>query len=502
MAGAQDRAVPDRAGGAQHVARARAAPTAAASSWSRCRAPDVIHQYEQACLMAGVARRAGRPLDVQRDQRHPRRARSAPAGDWLLVHVTDTYLTLAVMRDSALLFFRNRGEEAEGTLADLIHQTAMYYEDRLHGGGFARVLIAGAARLPGGAESVRRGLEERLRMSRGSRWIRAARRRCRIASAPRRSCSTCWRRWSACCCANGRWRSDAAHQPLDAALLQRSRGARRRSARWRALAVGLTLFNAYRDPAARARQSRDARQTDRAERGAGARAARARPQVIRRSIDQDEAGRRCRSAAREANALIDRRAFSWTELLNQFQATLPPDVRIGGVHAANRQRGPQAGADLGVLAARRGPRGVHGRARKDRRLLRGAAAQPNSRRRRHAALGAAGATTRGAAARGRHRLRRRLKLARLARVNQSVRTWQANRGGRAMKALFTFGADVPLVARDRRPPPLAGAVVGIVLAINVVVLVAVVLPLRRSVAIRRRRGPTRRRRRCATRSPT
>ena len=80
------------------------------------------------------------------------------------MHVTDTYLTLAVMRDSALLFFRNRGEE-EGTLADLIHQTAMYYEDRLHGAGFARVLIAGAARLPGGADTVRRGLEERLRIS-------------------------------------------------------------------------------------------------------------------------------------------------------------------------------------------------------------------------------------------------------------------------------------------------------------------------------------------------
>ena len=36
-------------------------------------------------------------------------------------------------------------------------------------------------------------------------------------------------------------------------------------------------------------------------------------------------------AAREANALIDRRTFSWTELLNQFQSTLPPDVRIAGV---------------------------------------------------------------------------------------------------------------------------------------------------------------------------
>jgi type IV pilus assembly protein PilM len=124
---------------------------------------DVIHQYEQACLMAGV--HAGLiDLSTFGVINSILASTAAPAGDWLLVHVTDTYLTLAVMRDSALLFFRNRGEE-EGTLADLIHQTAMYYEDRLHGGGFARVLIAGAAQLPGGAESVRRGLEERLRIA-------------------------------------------------------------------------------------------------------------------------------------------------------------------------------------------------------------------------------------------------------------------------------------------------------------------------------------------------
>jgi hypothetical protein len=41
----------------------------------------------------------------------------------------------------------------------------MYYEDRLKGGGFGRVMIAGAAQLPGGADSVRRGLEERLGVS-------------------------------------------------------------------------------------------------------------------------------------------------------------------------------------------------------------------------------------------------------------------------------------------------------------------------------------------------
>lgn len=138
---------------------------------------DVLHQYEQACVMAGLhaglvdlstfavinSVLAGQgSADPSTGSASPR---ASSRGDWLLVHVTDTYLTLAVMRGDALLFFRNRGEEAEGTLADLIHQTAMYYQDRLHGGGFARVLIAGGARLPGGAETVRRGLEERLGVS-------------------------------------------------------------------------------------------------------------------------------------------------------------------------------------------------------------------------------------------------------------------------------------------------------------------------------------------------
>ncbi len=38
--------------------------------------------------------------------------------------------------------------------------------------------------------------------------------------------------------------------------------------------------------------------------------------------------------ARQANELIDRRTFSWTELFNRFETTLPPDVRITSVRPA------------------------------------------------------------------------------------------------------------------------------------------------------------------------
>jgi hypothetical protein len=65
--------------------------------------------------------------------------------------------------------------------------------------------------------------------------------------------------------------------------------------------------------------------------------------VIQGAIDRTQLSR-VTLAAREANSLIDRRAFSWTELLNQFQATLPPEVRISSVQ-------PQVDEDGRMLVA-------------------------------------------------------------------------------------------------------------------------------------------------------
>ena len=95
-----------------------------------------------------------------------------------------------------------------------------------------------------------------------------------------------------------------------------------------ALAIGLTVFNAYEVLRLQG-QSRDSRQTI-AQNEVLAREARDKAQVIRRSIDREKLAV-VQTAAAEANSLIDRRTFSWTELLNQFQATLPADVRIAGV---------------------------------------------------------------------------------------------------------------------------------------------------------------------------
>src|SRR5688572_25549306 len=94
------------------------------------------------------------------------------------------------------------------------------------------------------------------------------------------------------------------------------------------LAFGLTIFNAYEILRLRS-QNGEARATI-ASNDAEARKLRADAQEVRRSIDRTRLAA-VQLAASEANALIDRRTFSWTELLNQFQATLPPDVRIAGV---------------------------------------------------------------------------------------------------------------------------------------------------------------------------
>ncbi|MGE0042968.1 MAG: type IV pilus biogenesis protein PilM [Vicinamibacterales bacterium] len=122
---------------------------------------DIIAQYEEACRAAGA--HAGLvDLATCSVINGVLAAPGAATGDWLLVHLTRASTTLAVVRDGHLIFFRNRAEDAEGTLADLVHQTAMYYEDRLAGHGFGRVLLAGAAVVPGGGDALRKNLEERL----------------------------------------------------------------------------------------------------------------------------------------------------------------------------------------------------------------------------------------------------------------------------------------------------------------------------------------------------
>src|SRR5436309_196135 len=124
---------------------------------------DIIAEYEGLCAEAGA--HAGIVDLATFNVINAVLTADAPSADWLLVNVAADYASIALLRGPHLIFFRNRAADTEGTLADLVHQTTMYYEDRLKGAGFARVILAGAA--AGGArggdiDQLRATLQERL----------------------------------------------------------------------------------------------------------------------------------------------------------------------------------------------------------------------------------------------------------------------------------------------------------------------------------------------------
>jgi type IV pilus assembly protein PilM len=121
---------------------------------------DIIKEYEEACERAGAS--AGLVDLASFNVLNAVMATTPmPSRDWLLVYVTPEYAAIAIMRDHDLVFFRNRGADGDGQLTDLVHQTAMYYQDRLGGAGFARVVLVDAAGA-GTEMEVRRSIESRL----------------------------------------------------------------------------------------------------------------------------------------------------------------------------------------------------------------------------------------------------------------------------------------------------------------------------------------------------
>ncbi len=103
---------------------------------------DVVAEYEAIC--DGATARAGVVDLACINLINAALAESADddGGDWLLVETAADAGSIAVLRSDRLLFFRHMPADG-GRLEDLVHQTAMYYEDRLGGGGLSRALIVG-----------------------------------------------------------------------------------------------------------------------------------------------------------------------------------------------------------------------------------------------------------------------------------------------------------------------------------------------------------------------
>jgi hypothetical protein len=124
---------------------------------------DIIREYEDLCAAAGA--HAGLVDLSTLNVINAVLAGSPPAGDWLLVNVASDYASIALLRGPHVIFFRNRSADTDGTLADLVHQTTMYYQDRLQGIGLSRVLLSGASAVGGHpsaeVEQLRHSLELR-----------------------------------------------------------------------------------------------------------------------------------------------------------------------------------------------------------------------------------------------------------------------------------------------------------------------------------------------------
>jgi hypothetical protein len=94
------------------------------------------------------------------------------------------------------------------------------------------------------------------------------------------------------------------------------------------LLAAFTTFNAFQVLSLNARNSEMSGRAQQAE--AQTTQYRERARALTQAMDKVEVTA-VQDAARIANGLIDRRAFSWTDLFNRFERTLPPDVRIASV---------------------------------------------------------------------------------------------------------------------------------------------------------------------------
>jgi hypothetical protein len=115
-----------------------------------------------------------------------------------------------------------------------------------------------------------------------------------------------------------------------------------------ALVIGLTLFNLVQT--ARLGVSQYTLGASASDAEAEAERLQAEAVRIRSQINAEELAV-VADAAREANAIIDQRAFSWTELFAHFEATLPPDVRVTAVQPRLERNGDFVIA-IGVEARR------------------------------------------------------------------------------------------------------------------------------------------------------
>ena len=101
---------------------------------------DIVEEYEGVCRGAGVY--AGLvdlsgfnvvnvALSKSTDEKQ----------DWILVHIMDCYSTVALIRGNNVVLLRTLNATTGDGVSAAIHQSAMFYEDRLKGHGISRAVM-------------------------------------------------------------------------------------------------------------------------------------------------------------------------------------------------------------------------------------------------------------------------------------------------------------------------------------------------------------------------
>ena len=104
---------------------------------------DVVEEYEALAAAAGAQPGVVIPASLALFNLALAGAHGAvPSRDRLLVHAAAGYNSVALLRGGALDLFRNQAGDQAADLTNLVHRTAMYYEDRLGGAGIRQVLLA------------------------------------------------------------------------------------------------------------------------------------------------------------------------------------------------------------------------------------------------------------------------------------------------------------------------------------------------------------------------
>jgi len=126
--------------------------------------PDVVGEYEAVALEAGLQPGVVDVASLNVVNAVIGAGHSVSA-DWLLVHLAPEATALAIMRGDALMFYRHRSTADGEPFGGLIHQIAMYHQDRLGGGAFSRVFVSGASEGEVDMDDVRRSVSDRLGVS-------------------------------------------------------------------------------------------------------------------------------------------------------------------------------------------------------------------------------------------------------------------------------------------------------------------------------------------------